>query len=346
MWYNEEIWTEADGENAVHVSKQSIFWSGILALALVVLVVPGLNYLALLCIMFPVAIIAATHSLREATSLVVAVLALAFIIYSAFGENYMQVTATTFMPLGWLPVASLPLRFLLIGVMFVVPGVVLGYLYQQAEMNEQPMSAFKMTGMTLGVYVALVTVMLGLISWISGSSVLTAIGDQYKLIALALSQDAEWKQYVNMIVYSMQAQAPLLVVLSGAFLVWVTHLICGRILRRQGREVPRFVPMRDFYLPTRWVPYLCILLVLCFFFASPQSTIGSLLLNVMPLLMMILTVQAIGFFFYLADNKKWPRAVPIVMAVLSIFMYQFYSMIGMLDALFPKFRRFLVEKRQ
>jgi uncharacterized protein YybS (DUF2232 family) len=260
-------------ESAVQITKQSLLWSGLLGVMLLMLTVPLLNFLALLCIMFPVAILAATHSLRNTLSLVVATLAVVFIIYSAFGENYLQLAALSFMPLGWLPIASLPFRFTLIGVMFVVPALVLGYRYQQIDAEGD---ALRVCGIALGVYVGLMTALLGVISWVSGTSVLTVIGDQYKFIALeangtsGLYPAEQWGALVSNVVYSMQVQAPLLVVLSGVFFVGLTHLISGKILRKQGFSVPRLQPLKNFRLPAKWMPYMCIVLLICLFFSSPN----------------------------------------------------------------------------
>ena len=50
-------------------------------------------------------------------------------------------------------------------------------------------------------------------------------------------------------------------------------------------------------------------------------------------------VQAIGFFFFLADVKRWNRAVPVLLSVPVLLFPPFY-LIGLLDVAFPLRRYF------
>jgi len=58
------------------------------------------------------------------------------------------------------------------------------------------------------------------------------------------------------------------------------------------------------------------------------------ILNLLPLLRFAFVVQTIGFFFFLADQKRWPRAIPLLIAV-PVLLFPPLSLIGVLDVAFP-----------
>jgi hypothetical protein len=61
--------------------------------------------------------------------------------------------------------------------------------------------------------------------------------------------------------------------------------------------------------------------------------------NLEPLLRYAFVVQAIGFFYFLADVRRWSKAVPVLIAIPLILFPPFY-LIGLLDTAFPLRRYF------
>ena len=65
-----------------------------------------------------------------------------------------------------------------------------------------------------------------------------------------------------------------------------------------------------------------------------NSFLTVTLLNLVPLMRLAFSIQAIGFFFYIADQRKWNRAVPFLLSALVV-VFPPLSLIGVLDAGFP-----------
>lgn len=134
---------------------------------------------------------------------------------------------------------------------------------------------------------------------------------------------------------------PLLLVLVSFLFAIVTHGLARLALRRTGIEVPGLPQAKTWKLPISLVWYYLIALIVSYLIPEQGSGYWAVVTaNLIPLLRYAFMVQAIGFFF-LADVKKWPKAVPVLIAVPVVLFPPFY-LIGLLDAAFP-LRRYFVK---
>jgi len=133
---------------------------------------------------------------------------------------------------------------------------------------------------------------------------------------------------------------PSLLLLSSFLLAVVTHALSRRALGTMGIVVPAMPPMKNWMLPRSLVLYYLIALILSYAISPDNNGFwGTVAANAVPILQFAFIVQAIAFFYYLADMKKWPRAAPFLIAIVILLFHPFY-LVGLIDTAFPLRRYF------
>lgn len=134
------------------------------------------------------------------------------------------------------------------------------------------------------------------------------------------------------------AALPYLLMLSSYLIAIVTHYLSRRALALSGIVTPAMSPMRTWMLP-RSLVFLYLIAQLLSLSTGSHGFWGMAITNSLPLLEFAFKIQAIAFFFFLADTKKWPRIAPIAIAVV-VFLINPLFLIGVIDAALPLRRYF------
>jgi uncharacterized protein YybS (DUF2232 family) len=100
--------------------------------------------------------------------------------------------------------------------------------------------------------------------------------------------------------------------------------------------VPRFTRAREWRLPRLLVILYLISYVIELFSstATSDSYFAVALMNLVPLLSFVFAFQAVGFFYFLAHQRGWNKAVPVLIAI-PVLLIPPLSLIGVLDTAFP-----------
>lgn len=132
---------------------------------------------------------------------------------------------------------------------------------------------------------------------------------------------------------------PLLLITASLFYTVIGHGVGRWVLRRNGMQVPGLRPMREWMLPKSMVLYMVIVTVCDMFINIESNSFFSMVVwNLLPILTVAFTVQAIGFLFFVSHVKKWTVALPVLAIVLVVvlpFLVYLYCIMGMLDVLMP-----------
>ncbi|THF73518.1 DUF2232 domain-containing protein [Cohnella fermenti] len=227
------------------------------------------------------------------------------------------------------------LASLVFGLFFLIPAAVMGHLYKR-----------RMPARTV-VTVTMVVVLVQLLVELAIFSVqydLNLSSELASLIEESLNQlqtdtlmPAGWAAETSATLGdAITRMLPALLLLISFLIAVVTHVLARRGLGLMGVLVPGMTPMKNWKLPRSLVFYYLLVLILSYTISSESTGFWSMVaINAMPILTFAFTIQAIAFFFYLADIKKWSRIVPIIIAFpLLIFMWPFY-LIGLFDTAFP-----------
>ncbi|MFS0725153.1 DUF2232 domain-containing protein [Paenibacillus sp. 1P07SE] len=294
--------------NRLKVGLKSILWS-VLALVLLVSVsLPGINLLAVPVVMVPYVLLYTTLTRQQFALHVLVVLLVAFLIMG--------------------PVS------LILGFFFLVPALIMGHLYRKR--------AAARTVVTAGVLAVLGQFLLEMVlfSAILDISITGEMGNIIRnqvamLEAQGLMPPSWTTEVTESFIRAVIQSIPWVLIAVSFTVVIVTHGLTRRLLAREGIEVPGFKPAKEWMLPKSFVLYYLIALIADLFVdSSVDSFMNTVLVNLIPLLRLVFTIQAIGLFFYIADQKRWSKAVPVLLAI-PLFLFPPLSLIGVLDVAFP-----------
>src|SRR5690606_1988574 len=105
---------------------------------------------------------------------------------------------------------------------------------------------------------------------------------------------------------------PLTLILVSFMMAVMTQWLSRMGLRASGVDVPAFRRAHEWMLPRSFVfIYLIVVVLDLLIAAGDESYMSVVVVNLLPLLRFAFTIQAIGFFFFLAHHKRWNRIVPL-----------------------------------
>lgn len=130
----------------------------------------------------------------------------------------------------------------------------------------------------------------------------------------------------------MEYTIPAVVTISAFMTTFVIVSMNLPLLRRFGVNVPTFAPFKDMRLPRSilWY-YLGVLSVSLFASPVEGSTLYIIITNFSVVLWILFVLQGISLLFYYIDEKGLPNIVKVLVVVLSIPLYSFIMLIGILD---------------
>ncbi|WP_263575713.1 YybS family protein [Paenibacillus vietnamensis] len=286
-----------------------VLWSFAALLLLLSLVLPLLNMFTLLLLMVPYVVLYTTLPPKSFVLHLIPVWAIAF---------FVSGPAT-----------------LIIGLFFLIPSVVMGHLY----MKQAPASRVIRT---VGV-VFLAQLMLELLVFevfldISLIREMGQIGrDTVNNLQSQNMLPSEWNSDFTETVISMIVNSiPMTFIMIAFGYTVITQYIARRAVKWSGGpEVPRFTSAREWRLPRILVMiYLIAYAVELLSSPAGESFFSVAVMNLVPLLSFVFAFQAVGFFFFLAHERGWNKAVPVLIAI-PVLMFPPLSLIGVLDTAFP-----------
>jgi len=295
-----------------------VIW-GVAALVLLLSLLTPLRALTIFFIMVPLVVL---YTLQQPLVFAGSVMAIGLAVFILSG-NYGLVTLIMF-------------------IFFLIPSIVMGQLYKQRK------KALTVLLAGFGVLLAQLLLQLVLLSLqlkLDLARELTAMFQDS--LAQFESQglfEAGWAQETASALGSaIVTLLPMLLLLIAFLFAIITHGLARRGLRLSGVEVPGLPQAKTWRLPKSLVWYYLLALIVSMIVPMNDTDFISVIAaNLLPVLQFAFMVQAVGFFFFLADLKRWSKAAPVLIAiglfllssVIPIFSYAFI-MIGLLDVAFP-----------
>ncbi|GIP47966.1 hypothetical protein D3C76_70800 [compost metagenome] len=228
---------------------------------------------------------------------------------------------------------------LLQAVYFIIPSIVMGYLYKKR------VPAFR-TIMTGAGTILLEFLLVLLISTVFFDfNLATAIEDLVNSAMAPFTNVADsslaggivWSPEMSQQFSSLTVRMiPFTMIVCSLLIAAVAHAISRPTLSSLGHAVPKLPPIRDWRLPRSLIWYYLIGVLLQWFGgeAVQQGFMGTILLNLMPLLQFLFMVQTASFFFFAAYHRKWNPVIPILLIVAMLFIPPL-RIVGILDIAFP-----------
>ncbi|WP_219834661.1 DUF2232 domain-containing protein [Paenibacillus sp. R14(2021)] len=292
---------------------KSILWSAAALLLLLAIAVPLLNAVALVVMMVPMVMLYTTLSKRS------------------FALHMAVVYGIGVVVLG--PAA------LIVGLFFLVPSIVMGHMYRKGSPARKTLTAVILT------LLAQLLLELVLFDVLFDFSLLREIRSVIVGTVDSLNQQglmpSVWtaevtESYIQNLIHSI----PLFLFVSSFMLAVLAHAIAGPALRASGITIPRLQPAREWKLPRIFVIYYLIVLVADMAVPNNGTSFMTVALhNLVPLMQLVFSIQAMGFFFFLAHERKWNKSIPVLLSII-VAIFPPFSLIGVLDAAFPIRRAF------
>jgi uncharacterized protein YybS (DUF2232 family) len=136
-----------------------------------------------------------------------------------------------------------------------------------------------------------------------------------------------------MLADSIVTLLPTLLLMTAFLLTVLNQYLSRRILNWAGIPVPGLPPLKTWRLPGYFV-FLYLLALLASLLSTGDGFWGGAVANLVPMLRLAFTIQALGFLFFLADVKRWPRVVPVLVSAPFMLLPPFY-LVGLMDVAFP-----------
>lgn len=138
--------------------------------------------------------------------------------------------------------------------------------------------------------------------------------------------------------YTIQMVSPLMMLMIGFYYALVTHGLSRLLFGKGDGSIPPLPPLSKWGIPRVTALYFIVILAISLFVNQTNgSALAMIVLNLLPLLMILLSIQALSFLAFLCRTYKWPRAVPWIAVILIVIwnagMYM-AVFVGLMDLLF------------
>jgi uncharacterized protein YybS (DUF2232 family) len=228
-----------------------------------------------------------------------------------------------------------------LGLIYLVPAIGMGHLYKKGSSAR--------AALTAGFVILLAQMLLGLVFF----SIMIDIDVKAELVAMFTQRlmslenaklvESGWiveafKNTIDAIVLHLPT-----VVLTMAFVIAATgHGLSRLALRTVNIEAPALPQAKTWRVPRSLLLYFFIAMLATSAMSQDQGGYWWIaIFNLVPILQIAFTIQAIGFLFFLADTKDWPKIAPLLLCI-PLLMLPWTFLIGLLDAAFP-LRKYFVK---
>ncbi|OLN22315.1 hypothetical protein BTO30_10250 [Domibacillus antri] len=285
-------------ERSVEVGRTKVITEGALMLALFTVLllisvyVPILSVVGVIFLLLPFFIYSAKYGLGPALMMFVGSVAVTFIIAG--------------------PVA-LPVVF-----MYGITGVVIGTMVRRKYDNWMIYMAGSLTFLLNIIIQYIATIQL------LGLSVVDQLGDLVKqsmndTSAMLESAPVYTPEQIDAAIQYINDILPALFVVTAFFIVFLLMLINYPIAKRLGIQTKPLNPFRTVRLPRSILWYYLFFMIGALLVKPEEGTLWyDIYINVMFILQACLYIQGLSFVFFFAHRKKWPKAIPVIIAILSI----------------------------
>lgn len=288
--------------------KKPILWSAIALASTFLMVVPGLNFIALLLMLVPYTVL-----------------------YSLLSRNAFIVHALVVLIIGCLIVD--PVVFIGFSVFAIIPSIALGEYYKKGLASNKiipKMIALMILMLMIGLFVMENGLEISLLSDMSKSltTMMNTANEGFPVLV--------WNtDMIDGFVKMMISMIPLVFFVMALLIVVCSHYVARRLVNAEAIKVAAYPQAKDWKLPRSlvFIYFIAYLLEL-----TIDPTDGSFMtlaiMNLVPALSIVFAIQAVGFFYYIADNRGWSKVVPFLIAF-PVLLLPPASIIGVLDTAFP-----------
>ncbi|QQZ09435.1 YybS family protein [Heyndrickxia vini] len=135
----------------------------------------------------------------------------------------------------------------------------------------------------------------------------------------------------NTILNSFTTLLPSLLVIASFLIIWILLSINLPIARRFQIDAPKWNSFRDLQLPRSILWYYLITIILTLILRPEQGDfLNTALANLNFVLQLLMLLQGLSFLFFYSYEKKWPKAIPVLIIIFSFLLFPLQYLIRIL----------------
>ncbi|MCG7408367.1 YybS family protein [Paenibacillus sp. ACRRX] len=221
---------------------------------------------------------------------------------------------------------------------FIIPGIVMGYMFKRKRPGWNVFSAGTLTFLVESLILLAVAT---LVMKFNMADFLTSqINESLQTLKDTTAISSEWTtDMTDTFVRTISSMIPLMLIMSSLYMGTITYAISRRLLTAQGVEVNKMKSIKHWMLPKSFLLYYLVTLILELVITKNSgSFINLILLNLLPLLQLAFIVQGISFLFFLSDAKGWNKTIPVILTIVMLFvpfLHVLVRYVGLFDLAFP-----------
>ncbi|MBO8172151.1 MAG: DUF2232 domain-containing protein [Bacillaceae bacterium] len=241
---------------------------------------------------------------------------------------------------------------LFISFFYISIGITMGLLYHL----KKPAIYVVLSGIGLFIFQAVLGI--ALLQSALDTSFFSLLEEQikdFRLDAALMEQSAQFQEFVDeqssVLIFILKNTFVSILIFSAAATILAHHLVSVKLLNQRGYQIPTLPPFKNWRWPRSilyyylgaigvmwlisWVPEL-----------GEDQYVMSVLLNLIPVLSAMITLQGISLVFWFADYRKISKVLPVVVLILVVVLWPvsfLLNLLGILD-LGLDFRKRLFDK--
>lgn len=229
--------------------------------------------------------------------------------------------------------------YLLLALYFVIPAILMGRCYKKRASAIRTIvvgAATILAEMLLLLFIGTVLFQFDLSGYVQDIVNVTMKPLQEVVENSSLSKDFVMsKEYMESLMNMTVQRIPFALIISSFLMSFIAHIISRPILNSMGFTTMKMKPVREWMFPRALIWYYLIGFVIEIIALNSDSGYLTMIsANMVPMLNILFSIQAIGFFFFLTYQRKWNPVIPFIIAI-PVLLFPPMAIIGIIDIAFP-----------
>lgn len=259
--------------------------------------------------------------------------------------SFILLIGSSFMALLLGMVFSIPMT-----IMFGLIGIVIGSYLRNDKNQLQMFIISVLIFIACTVIIFVITIAFFNVNFFEQSSIIMKESvEQSSAILSSMGQEEQAGELIEQMKLAFalfETLLPSIVVISAILFVGLVFLACKPIVNRLSKQKMTIARVRDIQLPKSLLWYYLFIMIGSLIFTFDEGTYSyTVVTNLLFLLQFFMLLQGYSFLFFLSYAKCWPKAVPVIITILSalLALTPFVRILGIIDLGFP-FRKTMVAK--
>lgn len=131
-------------------------------------------------------------------------------------------------------------------------------------------------------------------------------------------QGEEGLDFIEESIALMKNLIPVGIAIMSIIMAFLAQWVGYKVVNRLNQKTYQFPPFRNLRLPVAIIWVYLVALIISLFTSDPNSVLFIFVNNIMTLIGLLLILQGFSFMFFFTHYKKWSKAIPIIVLIISL----------------------------